>query len=253
MLFSLLLALVLVLVVSILGIVYTNRQKRIVNEQKNQIAKINHALEESIGLKDVLLKEINHRVKNNLSMLSGLMYLKEMDAGNEETVNTLHDMRSRIHTISLIHETLYQNNITVDVDFHEYLLKLSEQIINIYSGSVSSEVRLNVHCKGLALDLSKAISLAMIVNELITNSLKHAFHHTTQPMIHIGYSEETHTFDYFDNGPGFENEEKAGSHGTKLMAIFARQLDATFSYKRENNYLITSLKFNKPIPNSGNL
>lgn len=241
LLLSLLIAVCILLILAVGGIIIIARQKTIMKKQQQEIFKINEELKGLVSLKDSLLKEINHRVKNNLSMLSSLLYLKEKKVSNIETIDTLREMRSRIQSISLIHETLYQHEAKAKVHFHIYLTQLTDQIKDIYEGMHNSEVEININCIGLWLEISNAVTLAMIINELITNSYKHAFKSVSSPKIKITYIPDSHTLEYADNGPGFESAQSPGEHGTSLVSIFSQQLNANVTTAKNENYYITRI------------
>lgn len=241
LLLSLLVAVCILLIIAVGGMLIITRQKRIMIKQQNEISQINDELKKLLSLKDVLLKEINHRVKNNLSMLSSLLYLKEKKLTNIETIETLREMRGRIRSVSLIHETLYQHETHAKVHFHDYLLQLSDQIKDIYEGTHDQHVAIKIDCAGLWLEISKAVSLAMILNELITNSYKHAFTNCTNPQITITYNTTNSVLEYADNGPGYDTSIQASDHGTSLVSIFAKQINAEITYFKSDVFFTTHI------------
>lgn len=245
LLLSLLVAVCILLILALGGMLVIIRQKRIMAKQQNEISQINNELKNLLSLKDVLLKEINHRVKNNLSMLSSLLYLKEKKITNKETIETLREMRSRIQSVSLIHETLYQHETKAKVHFHDYLLQFSEQIKDIYDGSHDQHVDMKIACTGLWLEISKAVSLSMILNELITNSYKHAFTNCIYPQINITYNTTNNVLEYADNGPGYDTNVQASDRGTSLVSIFAKQIHAEITYSKTDLFFNTYILLNK--------
>jgi two-component system, sensor histidine kinase PdtaS len=229
LLLSLLVALSVLLVIAVGGILIIMQQKRIMKKQQTEIFEINTELKKLLSLKDVLVKEVNHRVKNNLSLLSGIMYLKEKELDNHEAAILMNDMQSRINTISLIHETLYQREDVEHINFQEYLERLCKQTISLYAGQ--QQVNVSIQCVGFEPKLSLAIPLGMIINELITNSLKHAFANVSMPEIRISYHSVSNQLYYTDNGPGYDANKPVGSLGSKLINILATQINANISYK----------------------
>ena len=228
---------------TIVGIVVISRQKKLLTAQKKNINNINRQLEALVAQKEILLKEVNHRVKNNLGLLSGLMYLKESTLTDTESINVMKEMQSQISTISLIHESLYQRDDVEHVNYNDYLTTLADQIIQIYPED--KLVNVVVQCGEFNPELSLAISLAMMVNELITNSLKHAFSNVDAPQIEIRYVNETNQLIYCDNGPGYSPKEEGTTLGSKLMSIFARQIHAKLTYEKINSTLITIIDLSK--------
>jgi two-component sensor histidine kinase len=132
-----------------------------------------HKLTDALTEKDVLLSEIHHRVKNNLTAFIALLSLEgsteETPAGRE----LMKDLQNRARSMALIHETLYRTNNFSEIDMDFYLTSLIEQIIKSYSSPQS--IRTVIEVKEVALDLARATPVGLIVNELVTNSLKHAF------------------------------------------------------------------------------
>lgn len=245
LLFTLLLAVSVLLVIAVSGYIINRRQKRIMAKQQSEISKINIELSRLLDLKEVLVKEVNHRVKNNLSLLSGLMYLKQKELSNPESISLLSDMQIRINTISLIHETLYQREDVEHIDFQEYLERLSNQTISLYAGTKAVTVTIN--CLGFEPKLSLAIPLGMILNELFTNSLKHAFLVVDQPLIDIAYNPDSMVLSYSDNGPGFNPNNPSNSLGSKLIQILATQLEASIQYQLLNKPFTIYFDISKSI------
>lgn len=243
-LLSLLAALCVLLIIAVAGMLIIIMQKRIMTKQQAEIYQINNELKGLISLKDVLLKEINHRVKNNLSMLSSLLYLKEKKLKNPETIETLREMRSRIQSVSLIHESLYRHESKAKVHFHDYLQQLSDQIKDIYEGIHEQQVDIRIDCNGLWLEISGAVSLSMIVNELMTNSYKHAFGNIVKPQIRITYDTSSGVIEYADNGPGYDTNIPAENHGTSLVYIFAAQINASITYSKSDGFFSTYIVLN---------
>ncbi len=232
-----------ILVMAVTAVVINIRQKQVMKTQRKKIDSINQTLTALVNEKETLLKEINHRVKNNLSILSSIIYLKERKGADVETIASLREIRSRIQTIGLIHETLYEDESVDQIDFNQYLKQLCFQIMEMYAGAFDKEVQLEISCKGLFLDLPKSVLLAMIVNELITNSYKHAFKAVSNPIIKITYDPQVHILEYTDNGPGYEPAESNGVHGYSLIQLFSKQLNVRVQNQRKQNFFSTQLIF----------
>ncbi len=124
--------------------------------------------------KDVLLREVHHRVKNNLQAISNLLYLQAAPVQDEQTRLLFRETQDRIKSIALIHESLYQSKNLARLDFAEYARKLANHLIYSYAPD-PSRVRLDVRVEAVSLDVDMAVSIGVIINELITNVLKHAF------------------------------------------------------------------------------
>jgi PAS domain S-box-containing protein len=124
--------------------------------------------------KEMLLKEVHHRVKNNLQILSSLFYLQRERTTQESLRTLLDESRNRIQSIALIHEKLYRSEDLARIDFGDYLNELVGWLAGV-SGTAPGQVAVRVHAPGVLLDVQQAIPCALIVNELISNVLKHAF------------------------------------------------------------------------------
>lgn len=238
-LFLSLIGLFVILLGTIAGIIVISRQKKLLSKQKEEINSINKNLEKLVTQKGVLLKEVNHRVKNNLSLLSGLMYLKSKDLKGEESIQAMLEMQTRVHTISLIHESLYQRDDFENVNFLEYLSRLTEHLLQFYPSH--KKIKLNLLCDDFNPELSVAISLAMMINELITNSLKYAFENVSEPTINITFDKEKRILTYLDNGPGYEVNDKSTSLGSSLLNIFAQQINASIQFDKSIDSLTVKI------------
>jgi PAS domain S-box-containing protein len=128
----------------------------------------------SLKEKDALLKEIHHRVKNNLQIISSILSLQEAKVNDEASREILADSRNRIKSMALIHEKLYVSNNLSSIDFAEYINSLMSHLSCSYGGN-SGRIVTRTDIEGLVLNIDVAIPLGLIVNELATNSFKHAF------------------------------------------------------------------------------
>lgn len=124
--------------------------------------------------KEVLLKEIHHRVKNNLQIISSLLNLQANQVVDVRTLQSLVDSRTRVRSMALIHEKLYQSQNLNNIDFAEYVKSLSNDLFRSYSRTLTG-IRLDVQTDEVTLDIDHAISCGLILNELMTNTLKYAF------------------------------------------------------------------------------
>jgi two-component sensor histidine kinase/DNA-binding response OmpR family regulator len=128
----------------------------------------------SLDEKEVLLKEIHHRVKNNLQVVSSLLYLQSENVSDPEVLSTLKDSQNRIRSMALVHERLYQTEDLARIDFPEYLRDLAAYLVSSYSADAHA-VSLRLDADDIVLDVDRAVPCGLIVNELVSNSLKHAF------------------------------------------------------------------------------
>ncbi|MBC7090231.1 MAG: hypothetical protein H5T37_07585, partial [Methanobacteriaceae archaeon] len=131
-------------------------------------------LQESLHEKEVLLREVHHRVKNNLQVISSLLSLQAKYCGNEEVKNIIADSQARIKSLALVHEKLYRTENIAHISSREYLESLSMDIIN-FQAPRPIKIRLEIDIDDIPLEMDKCIPLGLITNELVRNSLKHAF------------------------------------------------------------------------------
>ncbi|MBG0775480.1 MAG: PAS domain S-box protein [Desulfovibrionaceae bacterium] len=149
--------------VAVVGVVYDNTARRRHEEQ----------IKASLKEKEVLLKEIHHRVKNNLQVISSLLNLQSAYVTDERTLDVLRDSQNRVKSMALIHERLYQTRALTKIDFGDYLFSLVSHIKSSFRGVGDVDVRIDAD--GYVLDVDLVIPCGLIVNELISNSLKHGF------------------------------------------------------------------------------
>ena len=226
-----------------------NRTKdldKIINELSHEIivrkkteAKVQSSLEEKGKLleeKEVLLKEIHHRVKNNLQVISSLLYLSSKKAKDRETLNMFKDSQNRVKSIALVHERLYQSKDLGKIDFKEYVKRLTNDLFRSYAVDPSL-IDLKININNLFIDVDFAVPCGLIINELISNSLKYAFQSAWEEkkigIIKIEFykngSDELILI-VSDNGIGMParlNEKKKGSLGLQLVDSLVAQLDGS--------------------------
>jgi len=189
-------------------------------------------LRNSLEQKEALLKEIHHRVKNNLQVITSLLMLQS-DAVDDETTRTMFEEAvNRVRTIGDIHELLYRSPDLARVDFGLYLRRLAHNLISFY-GLDPHGTRVIVDTTCEALELASAIPCALIVNELLTNALKHAFPGGRHGEVRLSLHCESGqcVLRVFDDGVGLSSEtavEDTVSLGLKLVSVLARQLNGSF-------------------------
>ena len=128
----------------------------------------------SLQEKEVLLKEIHHRVKNNLQVISSLLNLQSRYIHNAEAQSILEDSRNRVRSMALVHEELYRSENFAEVDFEEYINHLSHNLFRVYNTD-PGKIQLDIKVEKVSLSVDMAVPCGLIINELITNALKHAF------------------------------------------------------------------------------
>lgn len=136
--------------------------------------RVEEELRASVKEKEVLLREVHHRVKNNLQAISNLLYLQANYINDGRITEIFREMRDRIKSIALIHERLYETNDLAQINFAEYVQRLTDQLIHSY-GAEGDHIKLEIAIAELPVNVDMAIPLGVIINELVSNSLKHAF------------------------------------------------------------------------------
>jgi len=194
--------------------------------------KYERKLKASLEERETLLKEVHHRVKNNLQVISSLLHLQKTKLQDEQAIQIFIDSQNRIHSMALIHQHLYQSDDLNNVDFAAYIDRLLLQLEITY-GNHSVEFKTNV--ENIKLSLDYAIPCGLLINEIIANSLKHAFHSIDCPgkicieMFHVK-PENNLKICIADNGSGFSESitfENAQTLGFKLIRSFVTQLNGT--------------------------
>jgi len=147
--------------------------------------KAEEALKASLQEKEVLLREIHHRVKNNMQVISSLLNLQAHHVGGEALKEAIQASQRRIHSMSLVHEKLYMAANLARIEFGEYMRSLAGQLIKAFNPD-PSRIRLNVEAEAVFLNINTAVPCGLIVNELVSNAVKHAFPGTRRGRIDIG-------------------------------------------------------------------
>ncbi|MBK6540241.1 MAG: PAS domain S-box protein [Flavobacteriales bacterium] len=188
-------------------------------------------LRESLNEKEVLLKEVHHRVKNNLQVISSILNLQTAYVGEDKRMlDLIHESQDRIRSMSFIHESLYQTKNFSSVDLASYIERLTRNLVMSYS--VSGKVALETDLERVDLTLDQAIPCGLILNELISNALKHGFPDGRAGTIHIGLrcKDERVRIELADDGVGMPKDldpDTQGSLGLQLVHTLIDQLDAT--------------------------
>jgi two-component sensor histidine kinase/ABC-type amino acid transport substrate-binding protein len=181
--------------------------------------------------KKVLLQEIHHRVKNNLQIITSLIRLQAGASDNELVESSLNDATERIRAIALIHEKIYNTSSLDFISAEEYIRALSDDIIQSFSGE--TDVQMYIEAATKTLDLKAIVPLALILNELITNSLKYGFLKKDKGLISIKIAEQSNELllVYKDDGVWLENPASK-KFGSSLIDIFTDQLEGKFDLKK---------------------
>lgn len=190
------------------------------------------AIETALKEKEFLIKEIHHRVKNNLQIISSMLSLQSEVIENDAAKEVLQESRLRINSMSIIHQMLYNKSNMSEISISEYLKNLMAQIEKSYSID-TTKIKTILNCDALTINLDTAIPLGLIVNELATNSYKHAFNKNKEGIIEINFQKQADTFTLVvkDNGSGFSmDKNKPQGLGMELIHMLANQLNGTIQF-----------------------
>lgn len=201
-------------------------------------------IKEALDEKNILIAELHHRVKNNLAIISGLFSLKLNDNLHEDAKNVLLESRNRVRSMALIHNRLYNGNSLTEVNFEEYAQELVSEINSSYP-TLSNPISINTAIHNVSLNVNLAIPCGLILNELLTNSFKHAFINKKDAQIDISFTNDGKNYVLIvkDNGVGLPPDyNKKQSLGVTVIEALSEQLDGSFSFS-SNNGTCFELKF----------
>jgi PAS domain S-box-containing protein len=210
--------------IHVLGISTDITERKIAEEQ----------IKKSLKEKELLLQEIHHRVKNNLQIIVSLLKLQSRYIHDKRDLDIINKSRARVETMSLIHEKLYRSSDLSNINLYVYIKDLTCNLIKAY-GINQSEVTINVKIDEIHIGIDTAIPCGLIINELVSNSLKHAFRIHQQGVIDIEYSrkDEKIIMNYADNGMGLAADidiQSGNTLGMQLINTLVKQLDGSMEF-----------------------
>lgn len=232
-----LMSIVVIISISYLFIRQKSDSNRVLQLQKEEIDDKNKEISNALAMKESLLKEIHHRVKNNLQVVSSILNLQSRNVQDPEALRILEEGKERIRAIALIHNQLHLNNDSAYVEMGAYLNKLISQMRESFSSyNKKIEVKVNVEEINLAIDY--AVPVGLIMCELLSNSYKHAFTDRKDGQIEIelkNHAEKSLNYELLvkDNGVGYHGKTEfleQSSTGVEIISAFIQQLDAKYSY-----------------------
>ena len=199
-------------------------------------------LHDSLAEKDILLKEIHHRVKNNLQIISGLLYLQEEQVRDPAALECFRESRSRIASMALVHEELYRSTTLASIRLDDYILELLPRLF----GHNDSTPRLSFDCRldPVSVSIEKAVPTGLTLNELFTNAYKHAFRMRPTGLLGVELHEEAEHIRIVvrDDGPGLPagfDPEACDTLGMKLVRNLVQQLGGTLTAANDNGAVFT--------------
>jgi two-component sensor histidine kinase len=221
-------------VLIIAGLLYRqNRQKQ---RNNNVIMQKNEQLRHYLTEKEWLLKEIHHRVKNNLQIVMSLLNSQSAYINNEPALTAIHDSQHRVHAMSLIHQKLYSSENVSSINMLVYIRELVTYLSDSFD--TGKRIRFELNIEPLEMDVSQSVPLGLILNEAITNSIKYAFPGDRSGIISISLlntAPDQYLLTISDNGIGMPADPaKTGSLGMSLMKGLSEDLDGSFSIETNN-------------------
>ncbi len=217
---------------------------RDITERKNVQTEMEHTLKE----KEILLKEIHHRVKNNLQIISSLLSLQSSRVTDNEAREILNISRDRVRSMALIHEKLYKSDRVADINIREYLQELISYLYSSYNVD-ENKIKLNLDVEDANLELETLIPVSLIVNELISNALKHGFPQSqadAEISVKLGIDGGRYSLEISNNGKEFPadiNFRNTDSLGLQLVNTLTEQLNGSINLIR-NGKTTFILEFN---------
>lgn len=219
-----------------------------ITDKKESEIEITKSLQE----KEVLLKEVHHRVKNNLQVISSILNLQSSYVKDQNTLDILRESQNRVKSMSFIHESLYRSKDFSQVNFSDYLNNLINNVVHTFL-LPDKDVMLVTELGAVNLSLDQAIPCGLILNELLTNAMKYAFHEIENPTLEVRIGQEGETVSIWveDNGIGLPQDfkfDETDSLGLQLVQTLTDQLDGTLELKtgEGTKYLLTFEKLNQP-------
>jgi two-component sensor histidine kinase len=237
----------------IIGLLYW--QYRHKQQSNHIILQKNEQLQRYLAEKEWLVKEIHHRVKNNFHIVASLLEIQSSYLKNKEALSAIRDSQHRIHSMSIIHQKLYQSETLSTIHMPEYIYELVEYLRESYS--IRESIRFSLQIENIELNHASAITLGLILNEAITNAIKYAFANTEDGMISIAL---THISDsqlllrIADNGRGLPANFDSGigaSMGMELLQGLTDDLGGSFSIETRDGTHIKIIFDYKPAAPAG--
>lgn len=211
-------------------VVFYVQQRRI----RRQNAQLNARNQEQRAM----VQEIHHRVKNNLQYIVSLLNLQAQTQRNAELTAQIEEIRNRIMTMGVIHQRLYQGQDVYQVDVATFVQELVANLLSTFP--TRAPLTKNVEITSLLVDVDTAIALGLLVNELVTNAMKHALVNHPSPLftLTLKTDQDGLLLKVVDNGPGYRYGASTDGFGTKLIGLLLRKLKGTLQQPDPNTVAI---------------
>ena len=199
--------------------------------QKKQIESQSRLIENSLKEKEVLLREIHHRVKNNLQVISSLLGIQSRKVTDKSAIDALRESRARVQTMSLIHKNLYQKDLLTGIRLSDYFDKLCSNLVNTYQ--IGDDIHISAEIEDLALDVDSIIPMGLIMNELLTNAIKYAFPKNQGNIeVKLAKVDRRIRLTVSDDGVGIQDPESVAAgegYGFELITALVDKLEGTIN------------------------
>lgn len=210
-------------------------------QSKREIEKKNHE-------KELLLKEIHHRVKNNLQTISSLLNMQARTTDNPEIKSILHSHHNRVFSMAMVHEMLYAHEDLSKIEYQNYVQQLGNFLVGSFK-KTDENIHYNINIKSIKFNIETAVPLSLLISELITNSLKHAFPNNNKGVITVNIEKTDPVYfllTYSDTGIGMDNSQlknNSKTMGVRLIEKLTRQLRGTLKLAGSKNGTTFLVKF----------
>ena len=214
-----------------------SRNNRQLAAKNRELAQKNELIQSQSEEKALLLKEVHHRVKNNLQIISSLLNLQTREEQDRQVLEAVKESQNRVKTMALLHEKLYQNQTLSSIHMQEYMNQLAQFLKNSYQQD--KEIQVLVDAGNITLDVNTAVPVGLITNELLSNALKHAFEKQKEGLIQVTLREKAAgklELKIQDNGVGLDqtmNFDNLSSLGLKLVHTLTRQINGQLTVESE--------------------
>jgi PAS domain S-box-containing protein len=237
------------------GVRYGEEEKNILKFVSDQVAMTIHRkraeaqIKAQLQEKDVLLKEVHHRVKNNMQVISSLLNLQSRRVKDPSVFEMFKESQRRIRSMALIHERLYQSSDLSRIEFSEYISNLATHLFHSYQVD-AHRIQLKLETEKVHLNINTAIPCGLIVNELVSNALKHAFPDGRNGQLEIGLQQvpgDGYVLQVIDDGVGFPEGldfRKTETLGMQIISTLVEQIDGRLELNREKGSAFR-LEFNE--------
>ncbi|MER0438416.1 histidine kinase dimerization/phosphoacceptor domain -containing protein [Emticicia sp. W12TSBA100-4] len=237
--------------IGLLGIIGLGLYLYKVRQKSNlELAQKNEVITKTLGEKEFLMKEIHHRVKNNLQVISSLLSLQSQHLKDPEAIKSIKESRDRVKSMALIHQNLYEEDRQLYLEINEYITKLAQSLFQSYNIE-PDRILLQTNINKMVLDVDTVTSLGLIINELVTNSLKYAFPGNRSGSLIVNVNKEQNylVLQVKDNGVGVPEDfdlSKLKSFGYQIIRSFSAKMKAELNiYNNEGTNFVMKIPLNR--------